>query len=448
MICEAIASWQLLNSGYPEGLKRSLWMQPGRASHYDVVISGASFAGLALARALSAAFSGELSIAIVDRGSVGSGEGAATDRRASAVSAGSRRLLDVLGVWPLVAASAQPVTSIELTDSALENAWRPTVLEYDNRVAADEPASHIVENHVLTGALADVAMRSPGIAVLPNDATVSIEIGPASVSISLQSGKVVTGKLLVAADGRASILRELAGIKTVGWAYDQVGIACIVAHERPHGGKAIQHFLPAGPFAILPLVPSQSGSPFLDRSAITWSENAERGREIVALDDAGFLREVERRFGYQLGEIRLIGPRQAWPLSMHLARSYIAPRLALVGDAAHAVHPIAGQGLNLAIRDVAALAEVIADTARLGIDLGSGEALERYQRWRRLDSAVSAATFDGLNRLFSNDWPVLRGLRDAGLGIVDRLPGLKALLVSEAAGLTGDVPRLLRGEPL
>jgi 2-octaprenyl-6-methoxyphenol hydroxylase len=242
----------------------------------------------------------------------------------------------------------------------------------------------------------------------------------------------------VAADGRTSRLREAAGIGVVGWTYAQVGIVATVGHKRPHRGRAVQHFLPSGPFAILPLPGN--------RACITWTEEEQEGRRIAALDDAGFLVEVEKRFGFRLGEIELLGLRGLWPLEMHLARALAAPRLALIGDAAHVVHPIAGQGLNLGLRDVAALTEVVADAARLGLDIGSAIVLARYERWRRTDAAISAAAFDGLNRLFSNDWAVLRTARSAGLGIVERLPALKQFFVAEAAGLTGEVPKLLRGE--
>ena len=211
-----------------------------------------------------------------------------------------------------------------------------------------------------------------------------------------------------------------------------------VAHERPHNGVATQHFLPAGPFAILPLPGN--------RSCITWTEDAEAARTILALDDGAFLAEVDRRFGGRLGGLRLAGGRRSWPLAMHLARSYTRPRFALIGDAAHGVHPIAGQGLNIALRDVAALAECVADAARAGFDPGDTTALERYERWRRFDATLSTATFDALNRLFSSDIALLRSTRELGLGIVDRLPALKRLLVTEAAGLTGELPRLLRGQ--
>jgi 2-octaprenyl-6-methoxyphenol hydroxylase len=245
-------------------------------------------------------------------------------------------------------------------------------------------------------------------------------------------------KLLVAADGRNSPLREAAGIGVVRWSYPQTGIVATVRLDRPHQGRAVQHFLPSGPFAVLPLTD--------DRACITWTEDAARASAILALDDAGFLAETEKRFGYRLGSISLAGPRASWPLDMHLARALVADRFALVGDAAHGVHPIAGQGLNLGLRDVAALTEVVADAARLGLDIGALTVLERYERWRRLDSALSAATFDALNRLFSNDSTPLRTARDFGLGLVERMPALKRFFVSEAAGLNGEVPRLLRGE--
>ena len=222
--------------------------------------------------------------------------------------------------------------------------------------------------------------------------------------------------------------------------YGQTAIVTTIAHERPHNGRAVQHFLPAGPFAILPLPGN--------RACLTWTEDADEAKRILALDDAGFLAEVETRVAGRLGALEVVGPRQSWPLEMHLARAYVAPRFALIGDAAHGVHPIAGQGVNLAFRDVAALSEIIADSLRLGLDPGSMESLARYEKWRRFDSFVSAAAFDGLNKLFSSDVMLVRAARDVGLGLVDRLPGLKRRLVAEAAGLTGDLPRLFKLEPL
>ncbi len=259
-------------------------------------------------------------------------------------------------------------------------------------------------------------------------------------SIALASGDSLQTWLAVAADGQHSVLRRAAGITCVSWPYDQIAIATTVAHERDHGGVAVQHFLPAGPFAILPL-PGR-------RCCITWTEQANEGRRIMALDDDAFLAEVDRRFGGRLGAVRLDGGRRSWPLHLQLARSYIADRLALIGDAAHGVHPIAGQGLNLAFRDVAALAEVIADAARTGLDIGDATTLARYQQWRRFDALAATAAFDAVNRLFSRDGRLTRSLREAGLQLVDRLPRLKQELVREAAGMTGELPRLLKGEPI
>jgi 2-octaprenyl-6-methoxyphenol hydroxylase len=401
----------------------------------DVVIAGAGTAGLALACALADALGQELRIAVVAPGP-NSGEAARGDARAFALSAGSKRMLEVLGVWPALAADAQPVTAIDITDSSLEDAFRPVLVSYDNRVDG-EPATYIVEHARLQQALVEAAISRRPIDLLGGVAAVGLEAEEHGVLMRLGSGDRLRAALVVAADGRGSQLREAAGIRIVRWSYAQVGIVVSVRHEKPHNGRAVQHFLPGGPFAILPLTGN--------RSCITWTEEAGRAREVLALEDAGFLAEVEKRFDYRLGGVELAGPRASWPLDMHLARAMVANRFALAGDAAHGVHPIAGQGLNLGLRDIAALAEVITDAVRLGLDIGSLAVLERYERWRRLDSAISAATFDALNRLFSNDVTVLRTARDFGLGLVERMPALKEMFVAEAAGLTGEVPKLLRG---
>lgn len=410
---------------------------PAPKERFDVVIAGASFAGLALARALSQAFDGQIRVAVGDRRLPGTAGGRA-DARAFALSAASRRMLEVLGVWARVSEAAQPVTAIEITDSSLHAGVRPVLLTYANVLEGDEPASHIVPAAALEAALAEVVAGDGGITLTAPDAVDGFSTDATGVRVVLGKRGEVSASLLVAADGRHSPTREAAGIGTVGRVYPQTGIVTTVSFDRPHNGRAVQHFLPAGPFAILPLPGN--------RACITWTEDAEEARRILALDDAGFLAEVDRRFGGRLGAIALDGPRQSWPLEMHLARAYVAPRLAVIGDAAHVVHPIAGQGLNLALRDVAALTEALADAARLGLDLGDAQALERYERWRRFDAAMSTAAFDGLNVLFSNDSTLLRAARDVGLGLVDRSPLLKQLFVKEAAGVSGDVPRLLRGE--
>ena len=256
----------------------------------------------------------------------------------------------------------------------------------------------------------------------------------------LSDGSAISTRLLVAADGARSTIRQAAGIATHGWAYDQSAIVTNVGHERDHCGRAEEHFLPAGPFAILPL----KGR----RSSIVWTEHAREAERIMALPDDAFHAELEQRFKLHLGEITVVGARRVHPLGFFVARSFIAERIALVGDAAHVIHPIAGQGLNMGLKDVAALAEVIVDAARLGLDPGSATVLERYQRWRRFDTMAMGIATDGLNRLFSNRSDVLRLARDVGLGMVERLPGLKRLFIREAAGLVGEVPKLLRGELL
>jgi 2-octaprenyl-6-methoxyphenol hydroxylase len=302
-----------------------------------------------------------------------------------------------------------------------------------------QPFAHMVENGPLHAALLSRA-RDTGVVLRPAgiaDFTPSVD--GAEVGVELTDGRA-RARLLVAADGARSGIRERAGIPTRGWNYGQSAIVATVAHERDHGGRAEEHFLPAGPFAILPLQDR--------RCSIVWTEQADEAKRILALPDGDFHAELERRFGLHLGEIEAVGPRRAYPIGLWVARDFIAPRLALVGDAAHVIHPIAGQGLNMGLKDVAALAETVVDAARLGLDPGSAAVLERYQRWRRFDTMAMGVATDGLNRLFSNRSDILRLVRDVGLGLVDRLPRLKQVFIREAAGLVGDVPRLLKGEAL
>ena len=404
----------------------------------DVVIAGGSFVGLTLAAALAKCAPAGVRVAVVDRtpalGAAGS------DGRASALSAASRRLLDVLGVWPRLAEHAQPILDIDITDSRLTAPVRPLFLQFDTEIDPGAPAAYMVENTRLAAALNALVRETAAVTLRAPDAVVGFDRDLHGVRARLEGGGTLSGRLLVAADGRRSALRRLAGIKTIGWSYPQTGIVTTVAHEKPHGGRAVQHFLPAGPFAILPL----QGN----RASLVWTEARAAAARIMALDDEGFLDELTRRFGRRLGTLALAGPRQAYPLDMHIARRFVSDRLGLVGDAAHGVHPLAGQGLNIGLRDVAALTEVIVEAMRLGLDPGGAAVLERYERWRRFDSAFSAVVMDGLNRLFSNDSGALRATRTFGLGIVDRLPPLKDFFVREAAGLTGDLPRLLRGEPV
>jgi 2-octaprenyl-6-methoxyphenol hydroxylase len=401
----------------------------------DVLIGGGGFAGLALAIALRQGLGDSFKVTVADpalgRSHVGDG-------RASAIAAAARRLFETIGVWDQVADGAQPILDIVVTDSKLQDAMRPTYLSFGGEVAPGEPFAHMVENPVLVDALVERA-KADGVE-LRGEAVTEFESSTDRINVHLGGGDVVSTKLLVAADGARSAIREAAGIRSVGWSYDQAGIVTTVAHERDHHGRAEEHFLPGGPFAILPL----QGR----RSSIVWTEQKHEAERIVALPDSDFHAELEKRFGLKLGDIKVAGPRRAYPLGLSMARSFVGDRLALVGDAAHVIHPIAGQGLNLGLRDVAALAEAVVDAARLGLDPGGPDVLERYQRWRRFDTAAMGLATDGLNRLFSNHSDALRLVRDVGLGLVDRVPALKGMFIREAAGLTGNVPKLLRGEAL
>jgi 2-octaprenyl-6-methoxyphenol hydroxylase len=399
----------------------------------DILIAGGGSAGLTAALALKRG-APELDVEVVDRAPPGQ-----ADARASAIAAAAQRMLAQLGVWESVAAEAEPILSMEITDSRVGNAVRPIFLTFDGAVESGEPFAHMVPNGPLIAALRDAALAA-GVRLTAPDSVERFTVED-RVTAALRAGGTRSASLLVAADGVRSRLRGLAGIKTATWRYPQTAIVVTVRHERPHDGVAVEHFLPGGPFAILPL----KGN----RSSLVWTERAEDARKLMATDEFVFLIELERRFGHRLGELALEGPRAAFPLGLTLARDFVRERFALLGDAAHGIHPIAGQGLNLAFRDAAALAETIVDAARLGLDVGSLEVLRRYETWRRYDTWQMGVTTDLLNRLFSNDIAPLRGLRDLGLGIVDRLPKLKAMFIDEAAGLSGGaLPKLLKGKAL
>jgi len=420
-------------------------MTADRFESTDVVIAGGGFAGLALAIALRQGLGDSFKVVVADPALSKSRaddplrrSASAASARASAIAAAARRLFETIGAWDNIANDAQPILDMVVTDSKLQDAVRPTYLTFEGEIEPGEPFAHMIENHLLLDALIERA-NAEGVE-LRAVAVANFAAGANRIDVRCADDASFTAKLLIAADGARSVIREAAGIHSHGWNYRQSGIVTTVAHERDHHGRAEEHFLPAGPFAILPL----KGR----RSSIVWTEERHEAERIVALPEQTFHDELERRFGLRLGEIEAVGPRHAYPLGLAVARSFVAERLALIGDAAHVIHPIAGQGLNLGLRDVAALAETIADAARLGLDPGGPDVLERYQRWRRFDTMAMGVATDGLNRLFSNRSDALRLVRDVGLGLVDRAPALKRLFIREAAGLTGDVPKLLRGEVL
>ncbi|MGY3547054.1 2-octaprenyl-6-methoxyphenol hydroxylase [Bradyrhizobium sp. USDA 4472] len=401
----------------------------------SIVIGGGAFAGLALALALRQGLGPEISVIVADPALAAR---PSRDPRATAIVAACRRLFEALGAWDDVKAEAQPILDMVVTDSRLEDATRPAFLNFAGDVAPGEPFAHMVENRRLIDALV-VRAEAEGVDLRATTVS-SYDARAEGIDVTLGDGSVIAASLLVAADGAKSKLRERAGIATHGWEYDQSGIVVTVGHERDHDGRAEEHFLPAGPFAILPL----SGK----RSSLVWTERRAEAARIIALGEDEFHAELEQRFGLHLGEVKALDKPRAFPLSYFVARSFVAERLALVGDSAHVIHPIAGQGLNMGLKDVAALAEVVVDAARLGMDIGGADVLDRYQRWRRFDTMAMGVATNSLNFLFSNQSTLLRTVRDIGLGIVDRTPPLKNLFIRQAAGLTGEIPRLLKGEAL
>jgi 2-octaprenyl-6-methoxyphenol hydroxylase len=423
----------------------------GGSGQRRVVVAGAGIPGLSLALALKQAHGPALTVGVCDPGLA---TGTARHRgRAFAVAAGGRRMFERLGIWDAVSAAAEPIRDMAVSDSRLMDPVRPVFLTFaQDASAADavpgEPFAHMVEAEPLVEALL-AACAAAGVALDPVGIAAADPMGEA-IAIARSDGTRETASLVVAADGARSRLREAAGIGWVGWSYPQSGIVATIGHERPHGGRAYEHFLPSGPFAVLPLVDGgerQDGKP-PHRSSIVWTE---RTADVPALLGGGpdeTLGEIERRFGHGLGRLVLEAGPSAHPLAFGLARRFRAERLALLGDAAHVIHPIAGQGLNLGLAGAASLAQAVTDALRLGLDPGAPDVLRAYERDRRFDTLAMGAMTDGLNRLFSTDVLPVRLARDLGLGLVDRLPGLKRLFIGQAAALRGDGPRLLRGQAL
>jgi 2-octaprenyl-6-methoxyphenol hydroxylase len=405
----------------------------------DVIIVGGGLVGATLAHALA---SGGLSSAIVDTLHLPRTLAPDYDGRASAIASASVRMMKTIGLWDRIAPHAQPISDIRVTDGN-----SPLYLHFDgSKVSGDEPLGQMVENRHIRfaqlGSLAEITLPI----VLHAPATITtMERGPAFVRMTLSTGAQLKAPLVIACDGKQSSLRAAAGIRTNQWSYKQDAVIVTVAHSDPHGDIAHERFLPDGPFAILPMVDDAAGR---HRSAIVLTVPQGAGAVYLAMSAADINAQMARRFGDFLGPIEVISQRWSYPLGGLTTERLTADRLALVGDSAHSIHPIAGQGLNLGLRDVAVMAEVLIEAARTGLDLGSPQVLERYARWRRTDIMAMVAVTDGLNRLFSNGNPGIALVRRLGLKAVDRLPPLKALFMRHARGSLGKLPRLLNGEPV
>ncbi len=400
----------------------------------DILIVGGGLVGGVAARALGNA---GFDVVVIDGADPATVTAAGFDGRASAIAAASERLLTAIGIWPFLEPEVAPILDIRVADGA-----SPLFLHYDHRDVGLGPLGYLAENRHIRQAIHAALRDDTRVTWIPKIRVDALDRDGNGARAALSDGRIVQATLAIAADGRGSQIRERAGIRLTQWRYAQHAIVCTVEHERPHGFVAHEHFLPAGPFAILPLRGTDAHPGH--RSSIVWTERAEHASAMLALDDEAFLIELARRFGDFMGEIALVGPRFSHPLGLQFAETAVTNRLVLVGDADHGMHPIAGQGLNMGYRDVAALVDVLQDARRVGLDIGSAAVLERYKRWRRFDNTLMLAVTDGLNRLFSNDIAPIQLARDVGLAAVDRMPPLKQMLMRSAMGLTGDLPNLMR----
>ena len=401
----------------------------------DILISGGGMVGLSLGLALA---QGGFRTVVADIAPLAAQLDTKFDGRVSALAYATIRMYRALGVWEAMAPDAQPIREILVTDGAAGRAASPFSLHFDSAEVGAPQLGAIVENRHIRAALQARAALEKNLTLISPAALTGVTVTGGGVVATLSNGETVQATLAVAADGRVSPLREAQGIKTIGWSYPQTGIVATVEHEKPHNGVAYEHFLPAGPFAILPMTGN--------RASLVWTEEKTKAPGLLALDETRFNEELAKRFGAHLGAVQVVGPRWSYPLSFHIARDFVKPRFALAGDCAHGIHPIAGQGLNLGLKDAAALAEVLLDAARLGQDIGALDVLKRYERWRRFDSVALAASTDALNRLFSNDIAPLRALRDIGLGLVDAIGPARRFFMRHAGGDVGKVPKLMKGE--
>ncbi|MBL4613334.1 MAG: UbiH/UbiF/VisC/COQ6 family ubiquinone biosynthesis hydroxylase [Magnetovibrio sp.] len=413
----------------------------------DVLVIGGGLAGGTLSLALA---QNGFVVATVDREDLAGWTDQGFDGRASAISLSSRRVLQGVGIWDVIAEETAPMLDIRVCDG-----HSPLFLHYDHKELASatlaegqeaEPFGYMVENRSMRKALTALVPKTENLTYFAPNEVAQLERSKDGVRAVLKGGQEIHADLVVACEGRNSPTRDQAGIKLTQWDYKQAGIVCTVEHERPHNFCAQEHFLPSGPFAILPLV-GTTDKPAC-RSSIVWTERADLWPIIMELDDDDFKEELELRFGDFLGDIEVVGPRFAYPLTLQYADTIIAQRLALVADSAHGMHPIAGQGLNMGLRDVAALAEVLVNARGTGLDIGEMSVLQNYERWRRFDNAVMLGVTDALVKLFSNDIEPVKLARDLGMAAVNQLPDVKRFFMRHAMGTVGELPRLMRGESL
>ena len=405
-------------------------MAAAQKTQYDVAVSGGGMVGMTLGLGLAAC---GLKAVVIDAQKPKTQLEKTFDGRASAIAFASYRMLDAIGFWKFVQRQAQPIQEIRVSDKGSF-----LFVHFGDEESREGPMGYMLENRHIRKGLFDCAKKAKSLTLIAPDAVTGYSVEDGGVSVSLESGKTITAKLLVSAEGRNSGLRDNAGIATHEWSYPQAGVVATIEHQLPHQGIAHEKFFPEGPFAILPLTGN--------RSSLVWTTQAKFAGMIREFPDDVFQQEIRQRVGDFLGAVTVTGPRWIYPLGFLMAERYTGDRLALIGDAAHGIHPIAGQGLNLGYRDAAALIEVLAGAARAGEDIGGPQVLERYQRWRRTDNVMLGAITDGLNRLFSNDLPPIKLARDAGLGLVNKSPEMKKFFVSHARGTFGKLPVLLKGE--
>ncbi|MDO6483846.1 UbiH/UbiF/VisC/COQ6 family ubiquinone biosynthesis hydroxylase [Shimia thalassica] len=399
----------------------------------DILIAGGGLNGPALALGLAQA---GFDVTIVDNRPTLARADDNFDGRGYALAVASKRLLTAIGVWDDIAGNAQPMNDIKVTDGRAGEGPSPFFLHFDHTEIEEGPVGFMLEDRFLYRAFMDALGKENRITQISQDSVIDQAPDATGVTVSLASGRTLRARLLVGCDGRQSGVAQRAGIKRTGWGYGQTALVCAIAHEKPHHGIAHQFFMPPGPLAILPLPGNMC--------SIVWSETDENAAEIQALSDEDYMAVLRPRFGDFLGKFELAGARFAYPLNLTVANEFVADHVALVGDAAHGMHPIAGQGLNAGLRDVAALVEILQDAKQRGEDFSTINVLERYQEWRRFDTHALIAATDLTNKLFSNDNPLLRLGRDIGMGLVNASPALRRTFMREAAGLNGELPRLMR----